>query len=170
MFKGQTAISSGVGVSGRLCSGVVQVGERVRIVPGDETAVIKSKSPVRRTLPNITTGSLILFVWMWMVAIEKDEDIVPYASAGQNITLYLSQIDPQQLSIGSVLCPLGDLIPLVSTFQVQVLIFDIALPIVRGAVLEVFTQSWEGVGRVDRLVGVLEKGEVVKQNPRYVYR
>lgn len=44
VFKGQTAVASGVGVSGRLCSGVVQVGERLRIVPGDETAIVKSES------------------------------------------------------------------------------------------------------------------------------
>ncbi|KAJ9126626.1 hypothetical protein QFC24_001655 [Naganishia onofrii] len=41
VFKGQSAVSSGVGVSGRLCSGVVQVGERLRILPGDETAVVR---------------------------------------------------------------------------------------------------------------------------------
>jgi elongation factor 1 alpha-like protein len=43
LFKGQNAASSGVAVSGRLYSGVIQVGERVRVLPGDETAVIKSE-------------------------------------------------------------------------------------------------------------------------------
>lgn len=38
VFKGQ---GSGTRVSGRLCAGVVQVGERVRILPGDESAVVK---------------------------------------------------------------------------------------------------------------------------------
>lgn len=40
VFKGQGA---GTSVSGRLCGGVVQVGERLRILPGDEIAVIKCK-------------------------------------------------------------------------------------------------------------------------------
>lgn len=40
VFKGQ---SSGIAVSGRVCAGVVQVGEHVRVLPGDETAVIKSE-------------------------------------------------------------------------------------------------------------------------------
>lgn len=39
MFKGS---SSGIAVSGRLCGGVVQVGERLRILPGDETAAVRS--------------------------------------------------------------------------------------------------------------------------------
>lgn len=43
VFKGQTAIASGVAVSGRLCSGVVQVGDRVRAVPGDEVAMVRSE-------------------------------------------------------------------------------------------------------------------------------
>lgn len=38
VFKGQ---SSGTGVSGRICGGIVQVGERVRVLPGDETAVVR---------------------------------------------------------------------------------------------------------------------------------
>lgn len=45
VFKGQTAIASGVAVSGRLCSGVVQVGDRLRAVPGDEVAHVRSESP-----------------------------------------------------------------------------------------------------------------------------
>ena len=44
VFKGQTAVASGVAVSGRLCSGVVQVGDRVRAVPGDEVATIRSET------------------------------------------------------------------------------------------------------------------------------
>lgn len=42
IFKGQTAIASGVGVTGRLCAGVVQIGEKVRCLPGDEHAIVKS--------------------------------------------------------------------------------------------------------------------------------
>lgn len=38
VFKGP---SSGAGVSGRVCGGVVQVGERLRILPGDESAIVK---------------------------------------------------------------------------------------------------------------------------------
>lgn len=38
VFKGQT---SGIGVSGRICGGIVQVGERLRVLPGDESAVVK---------------------------------------------------------------------------------------------------------------------------------
>lgn len=44
VFKGQTTGPSGLGVSGRIESGVVQVGEKIAVLPGDETAVVKSGS------------------------------------------------------------------------------------------------------------------------------
>lgn len=47
VFKGQTAVASGVAVSGRLCSGIVQVGDRVRSIPGDEVGSIRSTSRFR---------------------------------------------------------------------------------------------------------------------------
>ncbi|KAF8076074.1 P-loop containing nucleoside triphosphate hydrolase protein [Lyophyllum atratum] len=69
---------SGAAVSGRLCGGVVQVGEKLRVLPGDETAIVKS--------------------------IEVDEENVPWAAAGSNATFYLTSVDPVHLHIGSVLC------------------------------------------------------------------
>lgn len=38
-------------VSGRLCSGVVQVGERLRILPGDETAIVRCKNVIYIEMP-----------------------------------------------------------------------------------------------------------------------
>jgi len=40
VFKGQSA---GTGVAGRVCGGVVQVGDRLRVLPGDETATVRCK-------------------------------------------------------------------------------------------------------------------------------
>ena len=44
VFRGQTSGLSGLGVSGRIESGIVQVGERLAVLPGDETGVVKSES------------------------------------------------------------------------------------------------------------------------------
>lgn len=43
VFRGQTSGPSGLGVSGRIESGVVQVGERLAVLPGDESGVVRSK-------------------------------------------------------------------------------------------------------------------------------
>ncbi|OCB90856.1 hypothetical protein A7U60_g1880 [Sanghuangporus baumii] len=144
VFKGTS--SSGTGVSGRLCSGVVQVGEQLRILPGDETAVVKS--------------------------IEVDEESKPWASAGSNATLYLTNIDPIHLSIGSVLCPPSDLVPLTTSFTARVIIFDIELPITIGAPVELFHHSYNVPASVTAIIATLDRGTgaVVKRNPRVLTR
>jgi len=93
VFKGQTSSSSGLGVSGRVSSGVVQVGEKLRVLPGDESATIRRRS-------------LDLWNCSWMLnrlrlVIEVgEEDLVPWVAAGSNVTLYLSGIDPIHLKYG----------------------------------------------------------------------
>ena len=43
VFRGGTGgISAGLGISGRLCTGVLQVGKKLRVLPGDEIAVVRS--------------------------------------------------------------------------------------------------------------------------------
>ena len=65
-------------------------------------------------------------------AIEVDEDSAPYAVAGQNVTLYLSGIDPIHLAIGTVLCPTSLPVPLVTRLTAQILVFDLQTPIIAG--------------------------------------
>ncbi|WVQ98946.1 hypothetical protein IAU59_006078 [Kwoniella sp. CBS 9459] len=144
VFKGQTAVASGVAVSGRLCSGVVQVGDRLRAVPGDEVATVRT--------------------------IEVDDDSAPYAVAGQNVTLYLSGIDAIFLSIGTVLCPTSLPVPLVNKFTTQILVFDLSSPIITGTAVELFHHSMNLPATISRLVSISEKGQVVKKNPRVLQK
>jgi len=139
VFKGQ---SSGVAISGRVCSGVVQVGERVRVLPGDETAVIKS--------------------------IEVEEENQPWAAAGSNVTIYLTLVDPVHVNIGTVLCPLTDIVPLATVFTAQIIVFDIQVPITAGTSVELFHQSRDVPATISRLVATLDRGlgTAIKQNPR----
>jgi len=142
VFKGQTALASGVGVTGRIASGVVQVGERVRILPGDESAVVR--------------------------VIEQDDEGVSWAAAGSTVTLYLAAIDQIHLDIGSVLCPPTDLIPLVTSFTAQIIVFDIQLPITVGASVELFHHSRDVPVTLTKLLATLDRttGTVIKENPR----
>ncbi|KAI6004124.1 EF Tu GTP binding domain-containing protein [Pisolithus albus] len=141
VFKGQ---SSGIGVSGRICGGIVQVGERVRVLPGDETAIVRS--------------------------IEVDEINVPWAAAGSNATLYLVAIDPIYLAVGSILCPPGNLVPLATAFSARIIVFDIQVPITVGASIELFHHSRDVPATLSRLVATIDRasGSVVKKNPRRV--
>lgn len=143
VFKGQ---SSGIGVSGRICGGIVQVGERVRVLPGDETAVVRS--------------------------IEVDEINVPWAAAGSNATLYLVAIDPIYLAVGSILCPSGSLVPLATAFSARIIVFDIQVPITVGASIELFHHSRDVPATLSRLVATTDRasGSIVKKNPRVLSR
>jgi len=66
-------------------------------------------------------------------AIEIEDTSVPWAASGSNVTVHLTSIDPVNLSIGSVLCPPSDLVPLVTVFTARIIVFDIQVPITSGA-------------------------------------
>lgn len=142
VFKGQTAISSGLCVSGRIVSGVVQVGELLRPMPGDEVGIVR--------------------------AIEVDNDTAPWAAAGANATLYLGNIEANQITLGSVLCTPQSPIALTNSVLVQILVFQPTYPLVKGTALELFHQSADIPGQLVELVSLLDKatGDVVKKSPR----
>jgi elongation factor 1 alpha-like protein len=139
VFKGQ---SSGIGVTGRICGGIVQVGERLRVLPGDETTVVRCKDDTRITA--FSNAPL---------AIDLDERSVSWAAAGTNAALYLTTIDPIHLNIGSVLCPLNDPVPLATCFSARIIVFDTQLPITSGASVCATRCALKGVIDGNNLLG-----------------
>ncbi|KAG5716062.1 HBS1-like protein [Termitomyces sp. T112] len=133
---------SGAAVAGRLCGGVIQVGERLRILPGDEISVVKT--------------------------IEVDDKNVLWAAAGTNVTLYLTSVDPVNLHIGSVLCPTTDLVPLATSFSARIIVFDIQVPITGGTSVELFHHSRDVPATVTKLICILDRasGKALKTSPR----
>jgi elongation factor 1 alpha-like protein len=102
-------------------------------------------------------------------AIEVDSEQVPYAIAGANATLFLSGIDPLQLSIGTVLCPPSLPIPVVSSFLAQIIVFEPKYPITAGYAVELFHHSKDIPASIARLDATLDRttGQVLKSKPRY---
>ncbi|KAJ1040674.1 hypothetical protein NDA11_000192 [Ustilago hordei] len=142
VFKGQTAIAAGVAVSGRVVSGIVQIGDRIRPVPGDESGIVR--------------------------AIEVDTESVPWAVAGANATVYLSGIDQIQISVGSVLCAPSQPIALCDSFLAQILVFEPTYPLVAGTSIELFHHSANIAATLTELVSILDKttGGISKKKPR----
>lgn len=142
VFKGGSALSSGLGVSGRILSGFVQVGEVVRAQPGGEWGTVK--------------------------AIEMDGDLRPWAAAGSSVTLYLNNLESNQVHVGSLLSPPSALVPLAKELIVQVLVFQPTYPLVRGTAVEVYHHSADIPGQLTDLMSILDKGsgEVVRRQPR----
>ncbi|KAH7105560.1 P-loop containing nucleoside triphosphate hydrolase protein [Auriculariales sp. MPI-PUGE-AT-0066] len=146
VFRGQTSLSHGVGVSGRICSGVVQVGDRLRVVPGDEVAAVR--------------------------LIDYEDESVPWAAAGSNATFYLAGIDPIHLSVGSVLCSLNEPVRMSSSFEAKIMLFDLQKPVLGGTSVELFCHAREAPATITKLVATLDRstGAVTRNNPRVLQR
>jgi len=146
VFRGQTAGPSGLGVSGRIESGIVQLGERLAVLPGDETGVVRN--------------------------IELDGETVDYAVAGSNVTIYLAAIDPIYVNLGCVLCEPKTPIPLASTITAQIVTFELKFPLTAGSSVELFHHSKDTPATITKIEATLDKatGEVLKTNPRMVSR
>ncbi|PWN39216.1 hypothetical protein IE81DRAFT_350372 [Ceraceosorus guamensis] len=141
-----TAISSGLGVTGRIVSGLVSVGDRLAAVPGDETGLVK--------------------------AIELDGDAVPWAVAGSTVTCFLTGIDQIHVNIGSVLCPPNAPVPLVTTLLVRLLVFEPSLPLMSGTSLELFHHSSNIPCTITSLERTIDakSGSTLKAKPRVLSR
>lgn len=124
---------SGVYVVGRIASGIVQVGEKLRAMPGDDSiiGVVKCK----RILFDFYTS---LVSWIFLLAIEVEDASVKWAMAGSNVTIGLANIDPVNLNIGSVLCFPGEAVSLATVFTARIIVFDVAVPITTGASVCIF--------------------------------
>lgn len=84
------------------------------------------------------------------------------------------------LSIGHVLAPLSAPVPLATVFQAQILVFDVQTPIIAGTTVsfsssssltdkvELFHHSVNVSATITKLLQTLDKGVVVKSNPRWV--
>ena len=65
--------------------------------------------------------------------IEVDGEIVPYAIAGMNATIYLAAIDPINFSVGCVLCSPKFPVSLASIFRAQIVTFEHKIPLIAGS-------------------------------------
>ena len=76
---------------------------------------------------------------------------------------------PSLHSVGSVLCPTDQLVPVVSSFAAQIIVFDLDYPIPSGASVELFHHSKDIPATISSLDAVLDKvsGAVIKTKPRY---
>lgn len=105
-------------------------------------------------------------------AITVDEESAPWAAAGSNATLYLTMVDPINLSIGYVLCPPTNLVPLTTSFTARIIVFEIETPLTIGASVELFHHSYNVPATVSKFLATLDKGTgaVIKKNPRLVHK
>ncbi|XP_073975053.1 translation elongation factor EF-1alpha (GTPase) HBS1 isoform X2 [Rhodnius prolixus] len=139
IYKGT---GSGFCVSGRVESGMVQVGDKVLVQPQNELALIK--------------------------AITIDELPSQKAFAGDYISLTLANFDQQNIAIGYILSDPAFPTAVSSKFESRVVVFNTSVPITRGYPVVLHMQSLSEQAVISKLVAQLNKstGDIVKQRPR----
>ena len=137
VFRG--GITNPLSVSGRISAGNVQVGDSVMIQPSSETAVIKG--------------------------IEVGGDGRDWAVASQLCTLHLTEIHPQHLRAGDVLCSANQPVSVVKTAVAQVQALESLLP----QSVDVHLGHLHVPGAITALITTVDaKGEMLKKKPRVV--
>ncbi|XP_034946876.1 HBS1-like protein [Chelonus insularis] len=139
IFKGT---GSGFCVSGHIETGMVAVGDKVLLLPRNESGVVKG--------------------------ISIDENSLTTAFAGDHVALTLSGIDQPNVGIGDILCNPHKPVPVTSCFEAHVVIFAVAIPITKGLPVVIHIQSLVEPAVITKLIVQLHKssGEVMKKKPR----
>ena len=141
VFKG---LSNATVLSGRINTGVVQVGEPAWVFPSRGTCLVK----------HITVNGAR----------------VPWAVAGQTVDVAVGGLDDNAVAVGSLLSSRGREIPCVKRVRGQVQVFEPAVPITKGFPVMFHTQQLARPATVRKLNAVLKRGtgEVVKKSPRCI--
>uniref|UniRef100_A0A224XJI2 Putative elongation factor 1 alpha n=1 Tax=Panstrongylus lignarius TaxID=156445 RepID=A0A224XJI2_9HEMI len=139
IYKGT---GSGFCVSGRVETGMVQVGDKVLVQPQNETALVK--------------------------AITIDELPSQKAFAGDYISVTLANFDQQNIAIGYILSDPTSPTPVSSKFEARIVVFNTSVPITRGYPVVLHIQSLSEQAVITKLIAQLNKstGDIVKQRPR----
>ncbi|XP_016906500.2 protein HBS1 isoform X2 [Apis cerana] len=139
IFKGT---GSGFCVSGHVQTGMISLGDKILILPRNETAVIKS--------------------------LQIDEISITNAFAGDQVSLTLSGIDQQNIGIGDIICNPQNPIPVTSCFQAHIVVFTVKIPIIKGLPIIIHQQSLVQPGVITKLIAQLHRttSEVIKKKPR----
>ncbi|XP_038655327.1 HBS1-like protein isoform X2 [Scyliorhinus canicula] len=139
VFKDQ---GSGFSVTGKIEAGYVQTGDRVLVMPPNETCIVKG----------ITLHDVPL----------------DWAAAGDHVTLTVTGVDIIKINVGCIFCDQKAPIKTCTRFRARVLIFSIDIPITQGLPVLLHYQTLSEPCTIRRLVSVLHKntGEVLKKKPK----
>ncbi|KAG7160014.1 HBS1-like protein-like [Homarus americanus] len=87
---------------------------------------------------------------------------------GDVITVKISGVDPSVLHIGDFLCDPTHPIPLVTRVQARIVVFNITVPVIKGAQVDFHYQAVTEPAKIRKLVSHLHKttGQIVKNKPR----
>eukprot|EP00931_Biecheleriopsis_adriatica_P043768 TRINITY_DN25011_c0_g1_i1.p1 TRINITY_DN25011_c0_g1~~TRINITY_DN25011_c0_g1_i1.p1 ORF type:complete len:556 (+),score=125.77 TRINITY_DN25011_c0_g1_i1:56-1669(+) len=127
-------------LSGKVEAGTVSVGQKVVLLPSNEQTTVKS--------------------------LQLREAPTRSARAGDYLDAVLVPVEPQFASIGGVVCEPRSPVPVAETLQVQLLIFETEVPLMRGAQLMCYLHTETLTATLVRLEKLIVKGEPQERRPK----
>ncbi|XP_045454071.1 HBS1-like protein [Melitaea cinxia] len=139
IFKGT---GSGFCVAGRIENGVINKGDKVLVCPTKEMAEVRGLS-INDLASNV-------------------------AFAGDQVSVTLSAVEMQNVSVGYVLSDPIQQVPVSSRFEARLVVFNVKVPITKGFPVLIHHQSLVESASIVKLKALLNKstGEVLKKKPR----
>lgn len=139
VYKGT---GSGFCVAGRIENGMISKGDKVLVCPTKETAEVRGIS-INDLSSNV-------------------------AFAGDQVSVTLSGIDMQNVSVGYVLSDPINQVPVTTRFEARIVVFNVKVPITKGYPVLIHHQSLVESANIVKLKALLNKstGEQLKKNPR----
>ncbi|CAH2099603.1 unnamed protein product [Euphydryas editha] len=139
IFKGT---GSGFCVAGRIENGVINKGDKVLVCPTKEMAEVRSLS-INDLASNV-------------------------AFAGDQVSVTLSGVEMQNVSVGYILSDPIQQVPVSTRFEARLVVFNVKVPITKGFPVLIHHQSLVESANIVKLKALLNKstGEVLKKKPR----
>uniref|UniRef100_UPI00358FF03A HBS1-like protein isoform X2 n=1 Tax=Myxine glutinosa TaxID=7769 RepID=UPI00358FF03A len=139
VFKEQ---GSGFCVSGKIEAGYMQLGDRLLVMPANETCVVK--------------------------VISLHDEAQDWAAAGDHVTLTVTGMDITKVTTGSVLCDVNNPVKVCTRLLARILLFNIDVPVTKGFPLLLHYQTVSEPATIKHLIGIVNKsnGEIVKRKPK----
>ncbi|CAG9782780.1 unnamed protein product [Diatraea saccharalis] len=139
VFKGT---GSGFCVAGRIENGVLNKGDKVLVCPTKEMAEVRS------------------------ISINDMSNNVAFA--GDQVSVTLSGIDMQNVSVGFILSDPVQQVPITTKFEARLVVFNVKVPVTKGFPVLIHHQSLVESANIIKLKSLLNKstGEVMKKKPR----
>ncbi|CAK1548642.1 unnamed protein product [Leptosia nina] len=139
VFKGT---GSGFCVAGRIENGILNKGDKILVCPSKETAEVR----------NLAINELSTNI----------------AFAGDQVSVTLSGVEMQNVSVGYVLSDPVNIVPVTSHFEARLVVFNVKVPITKGYPVLLHHQSLVESAHISKLKALLNKstGELLKKKPR----
>lgn len=139
VFKGT---GSGFCVAGRIENGMLNKGDKILVCPTKEMAEVRSIS-INDMSSNV-------------------------AFAGDQVSVTLSGVDMQNVSVGFILSDPMQQVPVTTRFEARIVVFNVKVPITKGFPVLIHHQSLVESANIVKLKALLNKstGELIKKKPR----